>query len=194
MNENKGIFQTSPRKNGIDKGEEMEVLMKQCTENEIGTLHEFSCKTFIETYGSKNTPENMQFYLDNNLNIEKLRADLLSENVYFYFLYTDDELSGYVKLNVAPAQTDINDEKSLEIERIYVAEEFQGKGLGKHLMNKAIEVAKEKKKEYIWLGVWDQNEKAIRFYKKHDFQKAGEHSFFLGDEKQVDYIMRRCVI
>jgi diamine N-acetyltransferase len=80
-------------------------------------------------------------------------------------------------------------EDSLEIERIYIRSKFQKLGLGKDLMNKAIEVAVEQGKNKIWLGVWEKNENAIAFYKKSGFVPAGSHSFYMGDEEQIDFIM-----
>ncbi|HNX15665.1 MAG TPA: GNAT family N-acetyltransferase, partial [Oscillospiraceae bacterium] len=90
-----------------------------------------------------------------------------------------------------PSQTDINDVQSLELERIYVDAKFQGRGLGRVLMEHAIEIARERKKSYVWLGVWEKNDKAIAFYQKNGFYKIGTHLFIMGDEEQIDYIMRR---
>lgn len=79
----------------------------------------------------------------------------------------------------------------MEIERIYVVNDFQGKGFGNYLMDKAVSIAVERKKQYVWLGVWEKNEKAICFYKKNGFFEIGTHSFFMGDDEQTDYIMRK---
>lgn len=133
----------------------------------------------------------MKAYLEHAYDIGKLRDELSNSSSNFYFLYTDEELSGYLKLNEYKAQTDIYDAKSLEIERIYVTKEFQGKGLGSILMNKAIDIANIRKKSYIWLGVWEKNDKAILFYKKNGFFVIGNHSFFMGEEEQTDFVMRK---
>jgi len=138
-----------------------------------------------------NTPSNMVAYLEQSFNINKLCGELSNSDSFFYFLYSNGELAGYLKLNESPSQTDINDIQSLEIERIYVAKEFQGEGLGRILMNKAISIASTRKKSYVWLGVWEKNEKAILFYQKNDFYKVGTHSFFMGEEEQTDFVMRK---
>ncbi|WP_124066444.1 GNAT family N-acetyltransferase [Clostridium sp. E02] len=169
----------------------MRLFFRQCTQEDICTLREFSYKTYNETFEETNTPSNMKAYLDKSFDIERLRVELLNGNSMFYFLYSDGELSGYLKLNEAPAQTDINDGRSLEIERIYIAKEFQGKGLGTELMDRAIDLANMRKKLYVWLGVWEENEKAVLFYKKNGFYQIGSHSFFMGDDEQTDYIMRK---
>jgi ribosomal protein S18 acetylase RimI-like enzyme len=133
----------------------------------------------------------MKAYLEQAFSTEKLRGELSNSNSVFYFLYTDNKLSGYLKLNEYQAQTDIHDPQSLEIERIYVAKEWQGIGLGTILLNKAIEVANYRDKSYIWLGAWEENPKAILFYRKNGFYVTGRHSFFMGRDEQRDFIMRK---
>jgi ribosomal protein S18 acetylase RimI-like enzyme len=133
----------------------------------------------------------MKAYLDEAFSTEKLRAELANEDSEFYFLYADRALAGYIKLNEHRAQTDLNDSSSLELERIYVTPEFQGKSLGGVLMEKALELAIQRRKAYIWLGVWEKNEKAIGFYKRCGFYIIGKHSFVMGDEVQSDFVMRK---
>jgi diamine N-acetyltransferase len=82
-------------------------------------------------------------------------------------------------------------DESLEIERIYIINKFQKHGLGKYLLNKAMEIALERNKKKIWLGVWEKNESAITFYKKMGFVQTGAHSFYMGDEEQIDFIMTK---
>lgn len=136
----------------------MSFLFRQCTHEDIDVLRNFSYRTFSETFAHVNAPDDMETYLDRAFEAEKLRTELLNPHSAFYFLYSDGELAGYLKINEAPAQTDIHDIKSLEIERIYVSKEFQGKGLGGKLMDKAIRIAALRKKAYVWLGVWEKNE------------------------------------
>jgi len=83
---------------------------------------------------------------------------------------------------------------SLEIERIYIRNKYQGKGLGKHLFNKAMEIAVAQNKKSIWLGVWEKNNNAIGFYEKIGFIQTGAHSFFMGDEEQIDIIMTKTLL
>ena len=169
----------------------MEFTFRPCVLEDALILRDFSIKTFSETFSHLNTPETMKAYLDESFNINKIRGELLNVNSHFYFLCSDGKLAGYLKLNNYPAQTDINDQQSLEIERIYVAKEFQGEGFGRLLMEKAIDIAKMQKKSYLWLGVWEKNEKAIGFYEKSGFSAVGTHSFIMGEEEQTDFVMRR---
>lgn len=165
----------------------------QCGMDDLETLQELSYKTYNDTFASMNTPENMKTYLDKAFDINKLRDELSNSSSMFYFLYVNEELAGYLKLNECSAQTDIRDEASLEIERVYIAEKHQGKGLGTVLLDKAIDIAQKRAKSYIWLGVWERNDKALQFYKSKGFYRIGKHSFFMGDDEQTDFIMKKDV-
>lgn len=170
---------------------QMDVTVRECTLNDLLLLRELSYKTYNETFRHMNTPPNMKAYLEKAFNIGKLRDELANSNSLFYFLYTEKELAGYLKLNEYEAQTDINDPQSIEIERIYVAKEFQGKSLGRALMNKAVATAKDREKSYLWLGVWEKNQKGIQFYEKNGFYIIGTHPFLMGEEEQTDFILRK---
>jgi ribosomal protein S18 acetylase RimI-like enzyme len=169
----------------------MNITIRECISDDLFDLQEISYKTYNDTFGHLNTPANMQAYLEQAFAIEKLQNELSNINSNFYFLYADEELSGYLKLNEYAAQSDIRDPASLEIERIYLTKESQGKGLGNILINKAIEVANIRAKSYIWLGVWEKNDKALQFYKKNGFYVISKHSFFMGEDEQTDFIMRK---
>jgi ribosomal protein S18 acetylase RimI-like enzyme len=102
----------------------------------------------------------------------------------------DGKIIGYLKINFGLAQTDFKEDDSIEIERIYVLSEFHGKEVGKKLLDKALEISKEKKAKTLWLGVWEKNYKAIRFYLKNGFVEFGNHPFILGDDIQTDILMK----
>lgn len=158
--------------------------------HDLESLKDLSRLTFVETYGSENTEENMRDYLGNEFSSEKLTKELTDQNVEFYFAELNGKLIGYLKLNVGQSQTEIKDEDGLEIERIYVIKEFHGKKVGQALCNKAIELAKERNLQYVWLGVWTENPRAIRFYEKNGFVVFDKHTFMLGDDAQTDFMMK----
>lgn len=169
----------------------MNIFLKRCTFSDFDVLRELSVRTYYETFAHLNTKEDMSAYIEAAFNVGKLSRELNDPNSEFYFLYSNGQLAGYLKLNEAPSQTDINDKSSLEIERIYVSSEFQSTGLGRYLMEQAVTIAAERKKAYVWLGVWEKNEKAIHFYKRNGFYEAGTHTFVMGEDVQTDYIMRK---
>ena len=158
--------------------------------NEITSLQKVGRQTFFETFSQTNTEENMQKYLEESFSSNKLLGELNNPDSLFYFAKYSDEIVGYLKLNFGHSQTELNDNEALEIERIYVLKDFQGKKIGQKLYEKAVEVAKQNKVKYIWLGVWEKNQKAIDFYEKNGFVPFDKHIFVLGDDEQTDIMMK----
>lgn len=169
----------------------MRVNIKKCTAEDVGLLQEISVETFNATFKNQNSPENMKAYLERAFNVKQLENELSNASSEFFFIYVEEDIAGYLKLNVNDAQSEMMGKDSLEIERIYIKNKFQKHGLGKHLLNKATEIAMERNKQAIWLGVWERNENAIAFYKKMGFVQTGAHSFYMGDEEQMDLIMTK---
>ena len=153
-------------------------------------LQDIGRQTFLETFSAGNTEENMKKYLEEDFSFEKLTLELNDPNSEFYFATLGNKVIGYLKLNFGHSQTELQDDKAVEIERIYVAKEFHGKKVGQILYEKAIQIAKQKSADYVWLGVWEENPRAIAFYKKNGFVEFDKHIFKLGDDEQTDIMMK----
>lgn len=167
-----------------------DALILKVNINEVELLRAISVQTFTETFAHQNSEEDMQKYVSENLSIEQLTKELNSKDSSFYFLKMNTQIIGYLKLNTGEAQTELKNNISLEIERIYVKLKYHGKNYGKLLMQKAMNIAKEMHYSYIWLAVWEFNIKAIGFYKKQGFIEFDKHTFKLGDDEQVDIMMK----
>ena len=165
--------------------------IRKCNVKDLDSLCKISIETFYQTFVDSNTVENMTAYLDTAYNKEKLYEELCNPDSSFFFISVGERLAGSLKTNEYPSQTDINDIDSLELERIYILKEFQGAGLGQDLLEHTISIATEHGKKYIWLGVWEHNERAKHFYQKNGFYRIGAHSFVVGDDVQTDYVMRK---
>ena len=168
----------------------MNTSIKRCTLDDLSELIEIGSTTFYETFKDQNSEDAMQDYLSTAFNVTKITEELKTPESQFYILNVHDTTAGYLKVNVGQAQSEALGEDTLEVERIYILAAFQKYGFGKLLMEKAISVAKELGKHAIWLGVWEKNQNAISFYEKTGFKKCGSHSFYMGDEEQIDYIMK----
>jgi len=171
----------------------MIITTQKVTSEDVEQLQKISIKTFYETFASSNTEADMQKYLDENFSKIRLIAELINPNSEFYFAILDNEIIGYLKINFGASQTELKDEKALEIERIYVLQKFHGQKIGQILYEKAISIAQQKKLEYVWLGVWEENPRAISFYKKNNFVEFDQHIFRLGDDEQVDIMMKKAL-
>lgn len=166
------------------------ITIQEVTLNDIEQLQKIGRETFSETFSSSNTEKNIEKYLAEGFSNEKLTNELNNENSEFYFALSENNIIGYLKINFGASQTELKDEKALEIERIYVLKEFHGKKVGQILYEKAIEIAKQKNSDYVWLGVWEENPRAISFYKKNGFIEFDKHIFKLGDDEQTDIMMK----
>ena len=166
------------------------IVSEALTAANVNQLQELSKSTFTETFSGSNSETNLNAYLNKAFNLDCLTAELNNVNSKFYFAVSDDQPIGYLKLNFADAQTELQDHSSLEIERIYVLKEFHGAKVGQLLFSKAVEMAKACDLKYIWLGVWEKNTQALNFYKKNGFVQFDQHIFKMGDEEQTDYMMK----
>ena len=165
------------------------MYLRKATISDLKILQKIGERTFIETFASENSSENMTVYLESAFTTEKLKNELTNINSEFYFAEIDGKVVGYFKVNFNEAQTELKMNNAMEIERIYVLKDFQGMKVGKMLFDKAIESARNMGLDFVWLGVWEKNIRAISFYEKNGFTVFNKHIFRLGNEEQIDLMM-----
>lgn len=174
----------------MDKGGiHLNFELKRATVLDVEKLQKIGRETFYETFHEQNDEQTMHHYLQQAFAAEKLLAEIKNPFSIIKLLYVDQHLAGYLKVNEGSAQTERYAEDALEIERIYLLNAFQKRGLGKILMTEAILLAHQQQLSRIWLGVWEKNLKAIAFYESQGFVKTTTHTFMMGNEAQLDYIM-----
>ncbi|MEO1258817.1 MAG: GNAT family N-acetyltransferase [Bacteroidota bacterium] len=164
-------------------------VIKQVKISEWALLLKISKETFSATFGHLNTKENFDKYMAENLTEACVKKELANTDSTFYFYYLENKLAGYTKLNENKAQTETGLENAIEVERFYLYKAFQGKGLGRKMMEHVFQIARKKNRSRIWLGVWEKNKSAIKFYEKLGFAEFGSHDFYLGDDLQTDLMM-----
>ncbi|MBX2962364.1 MAG: GNAT family N-acetyltransferase [Cyclobacteriaceae bacterium] len=168
----------------------MNPVLREATLADIDQLQKIGKRTFIETFEAVNTKANMEAYLNEGFSYEGLKEELINTGSLFYFATLNNTIVGYLKVNFGLAQKELQDENALEIERIYVLRDYQGKNIGRLLFNKALQLGEERKASYVWLGVWEHNARAMAFYKKNGFVEFDKHVFKLGDDEQIDIMMK----
>lgn len=168
----------------------MKLRLQRCTTADLLPLVNISITTFIDAFEKDNNPGDFKAYIDFEFDGNKLLGELKNSDTTFYFVYKDAYLVGYLKLNENDAQTDIRLKDGMELERIYVLKDFQGQQIGQWILSEVKKMAFRKQKIYIWLGVWEKNAKAIKFYQNLGFSKFGSHPYFIGKDKQTDWLMR----
>lgn len=166
------------------------IEIRKATLADLKTIQFIGATTFTETFAEVNTPEDIATYNQQSFNIEQLTTEINNPDSQYYLAFSGSEAVGYLKINFGKAQTEEGKENSLEIQRIYVLQAFHGKKLGQLLVDKAIAVAQEEAVDYIWLGVWEENHRALQFYNKNGFVVFDTHIFTLGNDQQTDLLMQ----
>ncbi|MBS1689053.1 MAG: GNAT family N-acetyltransferase [Bacteroidetes bacterium] len=168
----------------------MELIIRIASKDDVEVLSKMGAEIFYETYAVYNTEENMQQYIKETYSEEAILNEL-SENGSRQFIATlDNEPVGYVKISTRNVCEELAGENYFEIERLYVYGKYQGQKIGYGLINACAEIAQKEGYSIIWLGVWEHNAKAIRFYEKMGFVKFGQHVFKLGNDLQNDFLMK----
>jgi diamine N-acetyltransferase len=167
-----------------------QIKIKKATISDLEIIQEISIKTFTETFATVNTPENMANYVRDNFNLKQLTSEISNPNSQFHLAFLGSETIGYLKINFGDTQTEIHRHQAMEIHRIYVLKEFHGKKAGQLLLDEAIKIGQQTGVDSIWLGVWEENLRALQFYSKNGFIEFDKHSFILGDEQQTDLLMQ----
>jgi ribosomal protein S18 acetylase RimI-like enzyme len=170
-----------------------QLIVSRVVANQVEDLQVISRSTFFETFSEYNSDSDMANYLEKDMSIQQLMNEFNNPDSHFYFVSSNDKIVGYLKLNLVNIEGSDSNKKGIEIARIYVLSEFHGSSAGQLLFNKALTIAQENNCDYIWLGVWENNPRAIRFYKKNGFEIKGNKKFILGDDVQNDLIMERSI-
>ena len=165
--------------------------IKKCSLDDILDLQKIYRQTFFETFSEQNSEENMRIFLDKAYSEEKLKSEIEDKESETFIAVENQKILGVLKINTGNAETESGLENSLEIQRIYILKESKGLGIGTVLMNLAEKKARELGVSFIWLGVWEKNFPAQKFYTDKGFRKFSEHAFVLGDDVQTDFLMKK---
>lgn len=167
------------------------IIINKASTEDTEIIQKLGIQTFSETFAKDNTEEAMEKYLKESFNTPKIEAELNNPDSHFYIAWEEDNPVGYLKVNTGKAQTELQDGNSLEIERIYVKKSHHGQKVGQLLYDQALKTAQHFRKSYLWLGVWEENQRALHFYRKNGFVEFDKHIFRLGDEQQTDLMMKK---
>lgn len=165
--------------------------IKKAEPKDVVVLRQLAIETFTETFAHDNSPEQLQSFFDEAYSLPVLQAELADSESETYLIYVADEAAGFLKVNWGQAQTEQKLESAFEIQRIYILKKFQGQRLGKELFEFALELAYKSDLDWAWLGVWERNFKAQKFYAKYGFEKFSEHLFDVGDKQDLDWLLKK---
>ena len=172
---------------------ETEIKIRRGTIADADALAPLAVKIFNDTFAENplNKPEDMRAYINEFMSVEAFRADLADGLSIFFIAEENERMIGYAKLREHSPESCVADEDPIELSRLYVASELHGRGVAQALMSECFDAARRKNYRTMWLGVWEFNFRAQRFYEKLGFVKAGTHVFQLGADAQIDWVMTR---
>ena len=167
------------------------IIITAVRPSDVDQLLSLSRKTFYDAFEHLNNPEDFEAYTSKAFTREQLLSEIENPNSQVFFAIINEEPVGYIKLNYRDAQAEFQESDGVEVSRVYVLASQQGKKIGNQLLDFVIDKATKDGMKYIWLGVWEHNHDAQRFYARNGFEPCGSHEFWVGNDKQTDILMRK---
>ncbi|HEY0459435.1 MAG TPA: GNAT family N-acetyltransferase [Pyrinomonadaceae bacterium] len=167
------------------------IEIRAATRRDAKLISVLGTTTFYEAYFEQDTPPDLADYIHDAFNLEKILSEIEDPHAEFFIIFLDGRAVGYAKLRTGSKADDVKTENSIEMQRIYMVERVFGKGIGEILLNHCRQTAKERGFQTIWLGVWEENRRAQRFYEKHGFRRVGTLTFTYGDSVGINFVLER---
>jgi GNAT superfamily N-acetyltransferase len=170
-----------------------QIDIRRATSDDAKSLTDLSYTTFWDAFAHhpKNAPDDLAHYMRQAFSVEQIADELNDPRAVFLMAEIEGELAGYAKLVFDHIEPGISAEKPIELNRLYSQQKFLGQGVGQTLMDACFDLARENGFDTIWLGVWEYNPRAQRFYEKNGFKEVGSHTFVLGSDPQTDLLMQK---
>jgi ribosomal protein S18 acetylase RimI-like enzyme len=167
------------------------ILIREATKADAALIADMSRQTFYDSFAAANTKENLDKFFNEQFTHEMLVQEVGAPKNIFLLAYDGNLPVGYVRMRENNNPPDLGNVHAIEIARIYAITTHIGKGVGTMLMQRCIDTALEKNYRVLWLGVWENNQRAIDFYIRWGFKKFSEHNFILGNDIQKDWLMKK---
>lgn len=168
-------------------------VIRFATPTDASNLTELAEQTFRDTFGELNTVEDMDLHCQSSFGEAIQRAEISNPKMVTLVCEEEGRLIGFAQLRWGEAPSSVSAKSPGEIQRLYVAKKWHGKGIAQDLMSACITQMEKRGSHAVWLGVWERNPRAISFYKKFGFVEVGDHIFPLGTDPQRDIVMVRPV-
>lgn len=165
--------------------------IKEISRADVPVLRELAIRIFVDTFSESNTPENMNAFLESDYRVECFEQDFNDDSARHFFIVDNETPVGYLRVRKNSEADHYLGTNTMEIHRLYVDKRFHGRNAGALLMQHALDIAKVRQVDWVWLGVWEKNLRALRFYEKWGFERFSEHVFQMGDDAQIDWLLKK---
>ncbi len=163
--------------------------IRRAVPSDAPRLAELARRTFATAFADDSTPSNIAAYLREAFSDEQIRAELADTRSTFIWAEQTGIPAGYAKLRRGSALDCVSSIDPVQLERIYAETDQIGVGIGKTLLHTAIKIAQSEGFKTLWLGVWQDNSRAIEFYRRQGFRDVGQRDFMLGHDRHTDLVM-----
>ena len=163
--------------------------IRQGTYDDAALLAKTGAETFVASFGAQNTPGNVAGHLAKAFGVEIQQGELSNPAATYLIAEQDGRIAGYAQVREGLTPACITGPSPVEVLRFYVVQDFHGTGIAQALMDACATEARRRGGRTLWLGVWDQNPRAIRFYTKWGYRDVGGQTFMLGDDPQQDRVL-----
>lgn len=170
-----------------------QISIRRGTASDADALTAFAARTFVETYGADNGPEDMRIHTESSFNTARQSEELADPDVITLLahsrVHNTEKLVAFAQIRRHPAPPCVTHKDPAEIHRFYVDRPAHGKGIAQRLMAAAFASARDLDAHHLWLSVWERNPRAIAFYKKMGFVDVGIKDFLVGLDRQTDRVL-----
>ncbi len=167
------------------------IRIREAKLEEVPAVRELAIEVYTDTFADQNTAANLQAFYDESYSLERFNTEFHEANALLYLALDDLKIVGFLRLRQSQEVEKQLSTNTVELHRLYVHRDYHGTNASRLLMEKALAYATEKNFEWIWLGVWEKNFRAQKFYTKWGFEKFGEHIFQMGDDPQTDWLLKK---
>jgi ribosomal protein S18 acetylase RimI-like enzyme len=167
------------------------ITIRRSNFEDTAAMRDVAIRSYTDTFADSNTPENMKAFFTESYSLSKLQDEYYEPLSVLYLACDGEKVVGFLRLRVNDEVKNELGENTIELQRLYIDTAYHGKQIGKNLMEKALIYARENRYDWIWLGVWERNFNAQHFYAKWGFEKFGEHVFQMGDDPQIDWLLKK---
>lgn len=166
----------------------MATSIRRATVSDVNILAALGTTTCYEAYFELDPSQDLADYCARIYSPENVQTEFNDPNSTYLIAEINDRAVGFVKLRENKPVECVDGENAIELQRIYVLERVKGSGVGKALLDSSISIGRERGYMQLWLGVWDQNLPAQRFYERIGMKRVGNTVFNDGKNDFINYV------
>lgn len=167
------------------------IKIRKAKIEEVAAVRELAIEVYTDTFAEHNTKENMEAFFNDTYTLEKFQNEFHEPNSALYVAVDDLKIVGFLRLRLSDEVNKYLGTNHIELHRLYVHRDYHGSAVARMFMDESLKYAKAKKYEWMWLGVWEKNFRAQKFYAKWGFDRFSEHVFQMGDDPQTDWLLKK---